>query len=137
MFAKLTENNYLCKRFNITTHRNMKRLLMMGMLVTYLMGAQNVNAQDVVTSTQVAQMSAKDLAKAHKVQKDKEKAIKDAEKLRKKAASLEKKAKQLSKKAEDLAKKAEKTQKDAKEAAEKAEKMSQKAVKLSDTMNNM
>ena len=46
-----------------------KVMIVCAMVVAGLMGSLNVNAQDVVTAADAAQMSAKELKKAAKVQK--------------------------------------------------------------------
>jgi len=102
----------------------MKRMLTIcAMAAVCLLGAQHVNAQDVVTAKDASQMTAKELKEAHKIQKEKEDAVKNAQKAK---IAAEKAAKY----AEKMAKKAENAQKAAKKAAEKSEKAAEKAARL-------
>ena len=70
----------------------MKKIVMtMALALTMMMGAQTVQAQDVLTVEQQAEMKAQKAAE--KAQKDAEKAAKKAEKDQKKREAAEKKSK--------------------------------------------
>lgn len=104
---------------NFLIRNEMKKMLFVGaMMAACLLGTQSVSAQDVVSVDDAKNMTSKELSKAAKVQKQKEKAVKDAAKAEANVAKLEKKVAAANKAVESANKKAE----NARKAAEKAEK---------------